>query len=260
MAALPDVSVQLYSIRDEVAADLPAALARLADIGLRCVEPFDLTGDAHGLRDALDASGLTAPSAHALLGDGADLDRIFDAAATVGVHTVIHPFTPPEQWTSMDGVNAVAEDIAKALGRAAGYGLRIGYHNHHWELAGMLDGRTRLERFADQVGPDVVLELDTYWAAVGGQDVPSLLARLGDQVRLLHLKDGPINTDTAAQLPLGSGAMPVPDILTAATAAEVAVLEFDDYAGDRFEGIATGYGYLTCPSRSHSSRSNDSST
>ena len=243
--ALPTLSVQLYSIRDEVAADLPAALARLADIGLSCVEPFDLTGDARGLRQALSATGLSAPSAHARLGDGADLDRSFDAAATVGVRTVIHSFSPPEQWTSEDGVNAVAHDVAGALDRAAAYGLQIGYHNHHWELAGMPDGRTALELFADQVGPDVVLEVDTYWAAVGGQDVPALLGRLGDQVRMLHLKDGPINADNAEQLPLGAGAMPVPEILTAATAVEVAVLEFDDYAGDIFEGIATGYGYVT---------------
>ena len=47
------------------------------------------------------------------------------------------------------------------------------------------------------------------------------------------------------QRPVGSGAMPVTEILRAATAVELAVLEFDDYAGDVFEGIATGYGYVT---------------
>jgi len=85
-----------------------------------------------------------------------------------------------------------------------------------------------------------VLELDTYWAAVGGADVPALLGRLGDRVRLLHLKDGPIGMDNASQLPLGSGAMPVAAIVEAAGAAELGVLEFDDYAGDLFEGIAAG--------------------
>jgi hypothetical protein len=37
---------------------------------------------------------LSAPSAHARLSDGADLDLIFETAATVGVQTVIHPFSP----------------------------------------------------------------------------------------------------------------------------------------------------------------------
>jgi protein-tyrosine-phosphatase/sugar phosphate isomerase/epimerase len=243
--SVPALSVQLYSVRAQVAVDLQGTLARLAETGLRRVEPFELTGDPHALREALAVNGLSAPSAHASLTDGADVDRIFDAAATVGVRTVIHPFSPPEQWSSKDGVSAVAQDLGRAHAGAARYGLRVGYHNHHWELATMPDGRTALEHFADEVGPEVVLELDTYWAAVGGQDVPALLGRLGDQVRMLHLKDGPIDTDTATQLPVGSGAMPVPEILRAAPAVELAVLEFDDYAGDVFEGIATGYGYVT---------------
>jgi sugar phosphate isomerase/epimerase len=239
------LSAQLYSVREQAAADLPGTLARLAAIGLTRVEPFDLTADPHELREALDASGLSAPSAHAHLTDGADLARVLDAAAIVGVQTVIQPFSPPERWTTEEGVDAVAEDLAGALERAAGHGLRIGYHNHHWELASMLGGRTALELLADRVGPELVLELDTYWAAVGGQDVPALLGRLGDRVRMLHLKDGPIDTHTATQLPVGSGAMPVPAILAAAPAVELAVLEFDDYAGDVFEGIAAGYGYVT---------------
>jgi len=228
---VPALSVQLYSIRDAVAADLPGALARLAEIGFTRVEPFDLS-DPERLRDALAGAGLTAPSAHARLDD----ERIFEAAATVGVETLIQPFTPPERWTSAAGVDGVAEELAAAAEAAGRHGLRVGYHNHQWELATRIEGRSALERLP----PEVVLELDTYWAAAAGEDVPDLLARLGDRVRLLHLKDGPISEDTSAQLPLGSGAMPVAAVLEAATAVELAVLEFDDYAGDLFEGLAAG--------------------
>lgn len=241
MSQPPAISVQLYSIRDEVAADLPRALARLADIGLTRVEPYDIVGDPEGLRDALAANGLTAPTAHARLED--DVDRVFAAAATVGVETVVHPMSPSEQWGTEDGVIAVAEQLAAAAERAAVHGLRIGYHNHHWELESLFGGRTALELFAERAGPEVALELDTYWAAVGGQDVPALLGRLGDRARLLHLKDGPITRDNDEQLPLGGGAMPVAEILEAATAAELGVLEFDAYAGDLFDGIAAGYAF-----------------
>ena len=240
---MAELSVQLYSIRDAVAADLPGALARLAAIGVRRVEPFDILSDPAGLRDALAAAGLSAPSAHAALDAGADLGRVFDAAATVGVATVIYPYTPPELWSSMDGVDAVADELARAADAARALGLRVGYHNHHWELASRLGGRSALERLAERLPPTVVLELDVYWAAVGGEDVPALLGRLGDRVRLLHLKDGPIDKDNAAQLPLGEGAMPISEIMRAATAAELAVLEFDDYAGDLFEGLAAGHAF-----------------
>lgn len=237
---MPALSVQLYSIRDAVKADLPGALERVAALGFTLVEPFDLLGDPVALRAALDAHGLRAPSAHARIGDGADLDRVFDAATTVGVRTVVQAASPPELWTSEAGIAAVADRLDVAAEKASGLGLQVGYHNHHWELATAIDGRPALERFADQVDPEVVLELDTYWAAVGGQDVPALLGRLGDRVRLLHLKDGPVSQDNTEQAPLGGGAMPVAEIVAAAGSAELGVLEFDDYAGDVFEGLAAG--------------------
>ena len=242
---MPALSVQLYSVRDAMAEDLPGTLARLAATGLEHVEPYDLS-DPAGLRDALDAAGLSAPSAHTRL-EGGELGPVLDAAAAVGVGTLVHAYSTPETWATPDGIRAVAEQLAAAAEAAAAHGIRIGYHNHHWEPALQGDGRTGLEHFADHAGPAVVIELDTYWAAVGGQDVPALLGRLGDRVRLLHLKDGPIDTDDASQLPLGDGAMPVPAILAAAPAAELGVLEFDAYAGDLFEGIATGLTYARGP-------------
>ena len=242
---MPALSVQLYSIRDAVKADLPAALARLAEIGFTSVEPFDIVGDPAGLRAALDANGLRAPSAHVRLGDDADLARIFEAAAAVGAQSVVQAVSPRERWESEEGVATVAEQLNRAAEHAAGLGLRVGYHNHHWELANAVGDRPALEHFAELLHPGVVLELDTYWAAVGGHDVPALLGRLGDRVRLLHLKDGPISRDNTEQLPLGRGAMPVEEIVAAAGAAELAVLEFDDYAGDVFEGLAAGFAYAT---------------
>jgi sugar phosphate isomerase/epimerase len=235
---IPALAVQLYSVRDAAAADLPGTLARLAEIGFTRVEPFDIASDPGGLRDALQAAGLDAPSAHARLDE--DPGRVLEAAATVGVRTVIHPYTPPERWATEADVAAVADELARAAEAASEYGLRVGYHNHHWELASVLDGRPALELLAERLPEAVDLELDTYWAAVGGADVPALLGRLGDRVRLLHLKDGPISEDHTAQLPLGSGAMPVAAIVEAAGAAELGVLEFDAYAGDLFDGLAEG--------------------
>ena len=53
---MPALSIQLYSIRDAVAADLPGALARLAEIGFTRVEPFDLS-DPGRLRARSTARG-----------------------------------------------------------------------------------------------------------------------------------------------------------------------------------------------------------
>jgi sugar phosphate isomerase/epimerase len=244
MGTLPTLSVQMYSVRRHLAEDLRGTLARLAEIGLTQVEPYDLLTDPVGLRNALSDNGLTAPSAHArLASEGADLDAIFDAAVAVGVQIIVDPMTDPARWTSRDGVQGVADDLARAAEKAADRGLRVGYHNHWFEWENSIESRPALEVFAELLDPAIVLELDTYWAAVGGQDVPAAVSRLGDRVTLLHLKDGPISRNNVDQLPLGEGAMPVAEVVKAAKSLEIPVLEFDDYSGDIFEGLRRGFAF-----------------
>ncbi|WP_427007391.1 sugar phosphate isomerase/epimerase family protein [Pseudarthrobacter sp. H2] len=137
------------------------------------------------------------------------------------------------------------EPYNAAAKKAAGYGIRVGYHNHQWELESTIEGRTALEYFADLLDPELVLEVDTFWVAAGGQDPVDVLNRLGDRVRFIHIKDGPLTTDTMAQLPAGRGKVAVRDVIKAAKSLEVGVVEFDDYAGDIFEGIAESLAFLT---------------
>lgn len=113
-----------------------------------------------------------------------------------------------------------------------------------------MEGQTALEYFAGLLDTEVVLEVDTYWAAVGGQDPAALLERLGDRVRFIHIKDGPVTTDTKAQLPAGQGKLAVWEVIGAAHALEVGVVEFDDYSGDIFDGIAQSLAYLNAGSAS----------
>lgn len=242
---LPDLSVQLYSVRGPLAEDFAGTLGRLAEIGLTRVEPFALLEFAEQLRETLPASGLTAPTAHQAL-DVDELEAAFEAAAELGVGTIIHPSSPSELWDSLDDVHRLADLLGEAAAAAGDHGLTVAYHNHDWELTSQFDGRAALEVFAERLAPTVRLELDTYWAACGGADVPDLLGRLGERVIALHLKDGPLNGDKEAQLPLGSGDLPAREIVAAASdGVQFAVLEFDEYAGDIFEGIAASYTYAT---------------
>jgi sugar phosphate isomerase/epimerase len=245
MARLPDLSVQLYSVREHLAEDFAGTLARLADIGLTQVEPYGMLDFARQLKDALPAAGLTAPTAHQSLTDG-NLDGIFQAASDLTIGMIIHPYSPAERWRSRDDIRRLADELGEAAAAASGYGVKVAYHNHDWELSSQIDGRPALELFADLLDPAVLLELDTYWAATGGQDVSALLKRrMGDRVVALHLKDGPLNGDVAAQLPLGSGDLPIAEIVAAARELQFPVLEFDSYEGDIYTGLAAGYDYAT---------------
>lgn len=229
------ISVQLYSVRNALAEDLPGTLDRIAALGFENVELFGFVDKVDQYREALAASGLTALSAHAQLVDTGEVERTLEAAAALGLHTLIDPAI--RDWSTVDAVVGAARTLGEIAVSAQAHGLAIGYHNHWWEFETQFGGRPAYDLFVDELPPAVVLELDTYWAEVGGASATQLLARLGDRVKLIHVKDGPGNRDTAAQLPAGSGSVPVREILAAAPDA-VRVIEFDDYSGDVFDGIA----------------------
>ncbi len=236
------LSLQLYTVRDALSADVRGTLERVAGLGLRQVELYGFVDRAIEYTALLPEVGLTAPSAHVDLFRSGDAGAAFTAARQIGIPTVIVPFSPPERWASREEVDAVADQLNALVAPAADSGLEVGYHNHWWEFED-LGGRPALEVFADRLDPAVVLELDTYWTAVAGLDPVDVLGRLGDRVRFLHVKDGPATRETKEQVPAGQGTLDVPAILAAAPHA-IRVIEFDDYAGDVFDGIRGSIDFL----------------
>ena len=237
-------SVQLYTLRNAIEDDLPGTIRKVAEIGFTQVEPYNFVATARELGAALRENGLAAPSGHAPL-LSQDQDEIFAAAKELGIATVIEPFIPADHWQNAEDIQATAARLNAAAKKGAEYGIRVGYHNHQWELESTIEGRTALEYFEGLLDPELVLEVDTYWVAVGGHDPVDILAKLGDRVKLIHIKDGPLTTDTKAQQPAGQGKVPVLDVIAAAKSLETGVVEFDDYAGDIFDGIAQSLAFLS---------------
>jgi sugar phosphate isomerase/epimerase len=236
-------SLQLYTLRNAIQEDLPGTIKKVAEIGFTQVEPYNFVATAKELGAALKENGLTAPSGHAPL-LSQDQDEIFAAAKELGITTVIDPYLPAEHWQDAETIQATAAKLNAAAKKGAEYGIRVGYHNHAWELESSIEGQTALEYFEGLLDPELVLEVDTYWVAVGGQDPVEILTKLGDRVKFIHIKDGPLNTDTKAQQPAGQGKIPVWDVIGAAKSLEVGVVEFDDYSGDIFDGITQSLAFL----------------
>ena len=226
------LGVQLYSVRDDIGQDaLPATLARLAVLGFTHAEPYDILSDTEGLAAALDASGLRATTAHAKITE-LDRDAVLAAAVRLGVETVIVPWVRPESIATRDGVEALAAALNEASAAAAAHGIRVGYHNHDFEFAQHIDGVPAYELLVGLLDPAVVLELDTYWAAVGGADVTELLPRLGDRVRFLHVKHDDANPFDIA------------DVIPRANSLELPVVEVVVHEGDVFPLIEENARYF----------------
>ena len=259
----PEISVQLYSIHAALGADLDGSLSKLADIGLRTVEAFDFVRRADDLKEAFDRYGLASPTAHAILIEDEGVttpdglltvppaEETFAAAHLLGVQTVIDPFVAPDRWATLSDVERSADRLNARAEQAARSGLKVGYHNHDHELSSIIDGKPALEVFADLLDPSVQLEVDLYWAVAGGADAIALLERLGDRVIAVHAKDGPMRPGISAadlptdQQPAGQGDVPLAAILASVPDLPYAVIEFDHYEGDVFDGIAQSYRYLS---------------
>ena len=235
-------ALQLYSVREQLARGRAPVLRRIAAFGYGAVELYDVRTDPERLRADLDEVGLAVCAVHAkALGEDAGV--LLRGTQAVGGGTVIVPSVPRERFADADAIAALAVELNESAAKAADYGLRLGYHNHEFELASRIGGRTGLEVLADALDPAVILEVDTYWAAVGGQDVPELLGRLGGRVRYLHVKDGPV-TRQDPQTAVGSGRMPVAEILAACPSAEWHVVELDRCATDMLTAVGDSLAWL----------------
>lgn len=263
----PAISLQLYTVNAALAPDLDGGVRRLAEIGFDTVEAFAFVDRAPELRAAFDAHGIAAKTGHAFLveesiplPDGTVMTApshadTFAAAAELGIEIVIDPFVGPEHWTTREGVERVAARLNAAAAEAAEHGMRVGYHNHDHELRPHIDGRPALQVMAELLDPGVVLELDLYWATAAGIDVARFVEELGDRIVAVHVKDGPMRDGISTaqvptdQTPAGQGDVPLAEALAAATALEYAVIEFDGFDGDVFDGVAQSYRWLTAALR-----------
>ncbi len=240
------ISVQLYSLRDQAAADFTGVLTRLGEIGFIGVE---LAG-FHGMSTAefnsvIGDAGLVVSSAHVGNSSPDAFNAALDDIQAVGCDTAVVAFLPPATFADADEIGRAAESMNAAAEIAAARGVALGYHNHWWEFEQSIDGRRAWDVFFDQLSPTIFAELDIYWATVGGAEPTQVITDLGDRLRLLHVKDGPANDPAAAMVAVGSGSVDIAGILGGAPQAAWHIVELDRCDTDMFEAIAASHRYLT---------------
>ncbi len=204
--------LQLYSVRDCTEKDLKTALYEVASIGYHSVEFagfFDHT--AEEVTAMLNEFRLTVSGAHVgfeALRD--DLDATIAFHKAIGNKNIIIPAAPlgnkEEIDTFIDLVNAVQPKIEEA-------GLNLLYHNHDFEFKAVEGDLISYEELLSRT--NILIELDTFWVYAAGQDPIAWLDRLGDRVRLIHIKDG---LQDGEGKPLGQGTAPVQTVWDYATA------------------------------------------
>jgi len=249
------ISLQLYSLRQAAAENLPDVLRQVAEIGYKGVEFAGLHDHApKDVRKMLDDLGLVASSAHMPLPVAQNVNEIVDVAGALGLDVIVAG-CGPDRFKDLAGVQAAADEFETAAELLRPHGLTIAYHNHWWEMA-ELDGQYGLELLLARA-PDLNVEMDVYWACGFGKvDVPALIDRYKARMPLLHLKDGPLVQDQP-HTAVGAGRMDIPACVSAAdeNVLNWVIVELDDCATDMLAAVresclylvANGLGEGNCP-------------
>jgi sugar phosphate isomerase/epimerase len=198
----PDqISIQLYTLRDQLAIDLEGTLQALGEIGYTKVEHAGFVGrTVTEFKAALDAAGLRATSGHVQIPqpfDPAAWGASLADATTLGSRYIVHPFFGIDFGTgevvrTTAPWRAFARDLNRAGRMAKEAGLKLGYHNHNWEFFRLTDNpsRTAYDVLTDATDPDLVhLELDLFWAVRGARDPVDLIRQNKGRVLQYHVKD-----------------------------------------------------------------------
>lgn len=237
--------VQLYTVRDVAQANLDSTLAALAGIGYREVETHSYYGrSAADFRKALDAAGLTAPSAH--VGINAletGLPALLETCATIGHRWLVVPSLPGSLRTP-DGYKRVGETLGRAAEAARSAAVRIAYHNHDIDFAPVA-GSTGMDLILQSAPREVTAELDVYWIVKAGHDPYAFLTKYSGRVTMLHLKDAGPDPERA-MLDVGAGTIDWARLLPAARGAGVQhVFVEHDRPGDSLASVRASYTHLS---------------
>jgi len=236
------LTVQLYTLRDQLAQDLRGTLEQVKAIGLEYVE---LAGDygksAAEWRTLLDELGLKASGSHigvdALEGN---FDKVLADAKTLGFPYVIVPWVSEDRYRDgWDVFGKVLEGYGKKL---SAEGLKLCYHNHAFEY----ENGNGLKALYDATEPEYVqAEVDAAWVKIGGEDPVEIIRSLKGRVPLVHLKDFDPSKDPQWR-PAGEGTLDYDGVLAACEEAGVqfGAIELDVSPGDPIDDVRKSYAFL----------------
>lgn len=185
------LSIQLYTLRD--LGDFDRMLEAAGHAGFRYVEMIGshLDDPARTLR-RLEAQGLRASSSHVSLDQLREApEAIKEAAEMLGIDEIYMPAVPAEN-RDMDaaGWRMLGAELGDMAEDFHVQGLRLGYHNHDWELIPKEGEKTALELIFEAAGSSpLTWQADVAWLVRGGAEPQSWLSRYGDRLRSAHVKD-----------------------------------------------------------------------
>lgn len=244
------IALQLYSLREQLSQNFEENVRAIAEMGYLGVETAGFAGTTPAAAaDLFRSLGLTVTSMHSPLPLGDQRAEVVETARLLDCAQIVCAYIPPEEFASPDQIKRHCERLNEANAAARAEGLTLFYHNHWWEYQ-PVEGVYPYRLMAEQCDPSIKFEIDAYWVSTAGVDAVAVLKELGDRVTLLHVKDGPRNTQDP-MLAVGQGSMDYHAIIPAAASAEWLIVELDRCATSMIDAVRASYDYLTREGLAH---------
>lgn len=234
-AAKPPLGIQLYSLRNQLASDVPGTLKQIKAWGFDEVESYGPYGAS--LAGALENAGLRCRAIHVDYERlASDLTGVLRDADALGARTLVNPYLPyqAKPSASREEILRAAGDFARWSKACRAAGKRFAYHIHGQEF-GKTETGTLFDVLADESGPDVGFEADVFWVRVGGADPVELFRRYPGRFWFTHLKDMARGTlpvkegqELQASVVLGTGVIDLRAVVAAGAEAGVEVHYLED--------------------------------
>jgi sugar phosphate isomerase/epimerase len=253
------IGLNLYTIREAMAADVPGSLKRVSDAGYRYVE---LAGYANGrvygyelleFKKIVDDLGMEILSSHPQIDEGITPDiapGMAEDHAKLGAKYCIQHWIDEKDRRTLADYSELAAGWNRTGALMKEYGIRLGYHNHNFEFAPVEGKIPYYDVLMGELDGDLVtMEIDVFWAAKAGQNAVDIFKKYPGRFELFHLKDmfthgaPSYSTDGVDDFaPVGAGVINFDEILAAKDVAgmKYLIVEQDSSKDGRmFEAIKT---------------------
>ncbi len=185
------VGLQLYSLRNQFAKDVPGTLDLTRSYGVTYIELAGTYGlSPEEFRKMATERGLKPIAMHfPYKRYRDDVEGIAREAKALGLQYVGCPWIDHKAPFDEAQCREAAAVFNKAGEALAQHGLKFYYHNHGYEFAPYGDG-TLFDLLVTETNPQYVsFQLDVLWAFLPGQDLVKLMEKYPNRWSLLHLKD-----------------------------------------------------------------------
>jgi sugar phosphate isomerase/epimerase len=258
------VGIQLYTLRDAMAADLMGTLKTVSTLGYKNLE---LAGYADGkfygyapkeFLKIVNDLGMDILSSHTQVeAKGISLDNakiMADAHAELGVKYCVQPWVNDED-RNLEYYRKMVGELNQVGNIMKGVGIQFAYHNHNFDFKSFDGVVPYFDIFMKEMDPALItMEIDLFWVNKAGQDPVEMFKKYPGRFQLFHMKDmhtkqepffDVIKDDIA---PVGAGVIDFKAILAAKEIAGMKYLFVEDDNqgnGKAFESIGTSIDNLT---------------